>query len=97
MQFHFGRWLKREIQNTGLSCFQFAAIHGFSIDTLRRWIKLPSPALQGHKVAKLARALNLSREQIEAKLAEARTTEIHPEVVGTDKATGEAATAGAAA
>ena len=69
---HFGQWLRREIQGTGLSFPRFSDAYEISVVTLYKWTVRRAPVIRGYMMARLAKGLGIPREQIEAKLSEAR-------------------------
>lgn len=71
---HFGRWLKREIENVGETQAAFAQRASIGFGALKLWLAARSPKIRGRNVVKLARALGLSRDEVEQKLAEAAGT-----------------------
>jgi len=71
-RFHFGIWLKRAIENLGISQKEFAKRAGVSFAGLRLWISHRAPNPLAFRIVRIARELGLSREVIEAKLAEAQ-------------------------
>jgi hypothetical protein len=72
--FHFGQWLRREIENREETQVAFSQRTGIAFGTLRGWLDRRCPSIRGHLIARLARGLNLPRETIEQKLAEAAGT-----------------------
>jgi len=70
--FHFGEWLKREIQKQALSQWDFALKHRIKLATLKWWLALPAPNILTYRVAHLARALKMPLEDLEAVLAKAK-------------------------
>lgn len=71
---HFGNWLKREIENLGLTQREFCERSGFPFGSLRNWM-VACPSIQGRNVARLARALGVTREVVETRLAEAEAAD----------------------
>lgn len=72
---HFGRWLKRAIEDLGLSQRKFADQSEIPFQSLRRWISDSCPPIRGYNIGRLARALGLKREEIEEKLADAESAQ----------------------
>ena len=69
--FHFGNWLRREIEGTGMSRRAFADTHQLALDTLNKWVAQRCPRIRGYQVVRIGNALGLQRDHIEQKLAEA--------------------------
>jgi hypothetical protein len=65
---HFGRWLKRQIEAIPAEQKQFADSAKIAFGTLRIWIGKPRPEIRGANLVRLARALKMSREDLEAVL-----------------------------
>jgi len=76
-EFHFGRWLKRKVEDQGMSQREFAEHAGVSFPALRLWINSKRPNPQGFRLVLLARALGIPREEIEQKLEEAGGAKAH--------------------
>lgn len=70
--FHFGRWLKREIATREVTVTAFGASVGISVASLYAWFAAAAPGIRGDYIARLARGLGLTYEQVESKLNEAR-------------------------
>ena len=62
----FGIWLRREIENRKMTISAFAIHAQISRDSIRRWLNGDRP--RGDNIARLADALGLPREVIDAKL-----------------------------
>ncbi len=69
---HFGSWLRRAIEDTGLSVVAFCDRTIIARGTMQKWLARPCPPIRGHNIVRLARGLGISREAIEEKLNEAR-------------------------
>jgi len=85
--FHFGRWLKRAIEDLGIRQVDFAKKAGVGFGALRIWIRQQAPNPRGFLIVRMALALSVSREQIEAKLAEARAAATEADREGSKEAT----------
>jgi predicted transcriptional regulator len=62
---HFGDWLKRQIEDRLKTQSQFAQESQIPFFTLRHWIKSSSPKIRGLGRSKLAKALDLTREEVD--------------------------------
>lgn len=71
---HFGQWLMRAVEDTGLTRSEFCRRAGIPIPTLFRWKRLQCPPIRAHNLVRLARTLGIPREEIEAKLEESKTS-----------------------
>jgi predicted transcriptional regulator len=68
---HFGRWLRREIENREMNIAAFAAVVGISQQRLWGVIATPAPRMRGDNIVRVARGLKLTREEVENRLREA--------------------------
>jgi len=84
---HFGRWLRRMIEDTGLTFSAFCRHALIPRPTVQRWMDDACPPMRGCNIVRLARALNIGREVIEAKLAEARAAAAEADREGAREAT----------
>lgn len=69
---HFGRWLRRTIEDREQSQAAFSREVGIARQTLMVWLSAERPHIHGHNVARLARALGVPREVVEEKLGTAQ-------------------------
>jgi hypothetical protein len=69
---HFGKWLRWTIEGTALTFSEFCRRALIPRPTIQRWIDSACPPIRGCNVVRLAKALGIERDVIEAKLAEAR-------------------------
>ena len=65
---HFGKWLRREIENRLLTQRQFASKAGINHISLNKVLSQASPPLTGLTIVRIARALELPRETVEDQL-----------------------------
>lgn len=65
---HFGKWLRREIENRCLTQKEFASRGGFHREALRKWIASPRPAIRGDMIGRIASALEIDRTELDERL-----------------------------
>jgi predicted transcriptional regulator len=65
-EIHFGKWLKRQIENLPMTQTEFARHCGIPLPTLGTWIYQPNARLRGDNIVRVARALGISREELES-------------------------------
>ena len=62
---HFGIWLRRAIEDLGISQREFARRVGVHFATIQLWFKMPRPAIRGFRLSRVANELGVSRDEIE--------------------------------
>lgn len=65
---HFGRWLRRQIENIPLEIKAFALKADIPEQTVRYWLRQEKPPIRAANVVRVATALGLQREEIERRL-----------------------------
>jgi hypothetical protein len=68
---HFGKFLRDKVELSGLKKQDFAEKIGVKPVTLRSWFGFPAPAMKPENRVRLAAALGMSLEQLDAEWAEA--------------------------
>lgn len=68
---HFGHWLKKQIENLGVSQEVFAFRAKVAYVSLRYWMNQPAPNIRGFRRVLLAKALKITREELDTILADA--------------------------
>lgn len=80
MEKHFGQWLKRQIDDLGVSQTAFAQQHGIPHPTLKGWIASSRPRIRGYNLTLLATALKHKRHIVEETLLGAEPDEFDANV-----------------
>ena len=68
---HFGKWLKRRIEDRGMPIVEFAKKVGTDESSLHRWFGQRAPRIRGFKLGRLAAALEIERDELESELQRA--------------------------
>jgi predicted transcriptional regulator len=64
----FNEWLKRRIEDLGLTQAEFADRAGVATSTLGLWLSETPPRIRGLNRSRLAKALGVTRNQIDSRL-----------------------------
>jgi hypothetical protein len=68
---HFGRWLRRRVRFSGVNIGDFARNAGLAVSTIHEWCRSKMPEFRGGTFLKLATALKMAPEDLQAILDQA--------------------------